>query len=148
MSPSSRFRFSLETVLKVRALREEQAKWEVARAQQELERSRRALEETQNLRAKLLRDLQAGEKEWTPQDFRIFKSYLEHLKTAVEGFKQKIVEQEALVQEKKEILKQRYQERRLLEQLRQKQYAQFRREMMKVMEKETEAIVLGRWKSN
>lgn len=145
MSPGSRFRFSLETVLKVRGLREEQAKWEVARAQQELERSRRALAQTQDLRTRLLADLQSGEKEWTPQDFRIFKSYMEHLKTAVEGLKQKIAEQEVELQEKNEILKQRYQERRLLEQLRQKQYAKFRREMMKVMEKETEAIVLGRW---
>jgi len=145
MSPGSRFRFSLETVLKVRGLREEQAKWEVARAQQELERSRRALVQTQDIRSKLLEELQAGEKEWTTQDFRIFKGYLEHLKSSVEGLKQKIAEQEVELQEKNEILKQRYQERRLLEQLRQKQYARFRREMMKVMEKETEAIVLGRW---
>jgi flagellar export protein FliJ len=146
MSPVGRFRFSLETVLKVRGLREEQAKAEVARAQQELERSRRALTETQELRSKLLKELQKGAKEWTPQDFLIFRSYLDHLKTAVEGFKQRIIEQEAGVQEKKEILKQRYQERRLLEQLRQKHYAKFRRELMKDMEKETETIVLGRFK--
>ncbi|MBI4794807.1 MAG: flagellar FliJ family protein [Deltaproteobacteria bacterium] len=145
MSPVGRFRFSLETVLKVRGLREEQAKAEVARAQQELERSRRALKESQELRTRLLQELQSGEKEWTPQDFLIFRAYLDHLKTAVEGFKQRIQEQEAAVQEKMEILKQRYQERRLLEQLRQKRYAQFRRELMKDMEKETEAIVLGRW---
>jgi flagellar export protein FliJ len=146
MSPVGRFRFSLETVLKVRGLREGQAKAEVARAQQELERSRRALTETQELRSKLLKELQKGAKEWTPQDFLIFRSYLDHLKTAVEGFKQRIIEQEAGVQEKKEILKQRYQERRLLEQLRQKHYAKFRRELMKDMEKETETIVLGRFK--
>jgi flagellar FliJ protein len=146
MSPAGRFRFSLETVLKVRGLREEQARWEVARAQTELKRIRQALVETQELRARLVADLQSGEKEWTPQEFLIFKSYLDHLKSAVEGFKQKVEEQKAAVQEKMDLLKQRYQERRLLEQLREKQYAQYRRELMKVMEKETEAIVLGRWK--
>ncbi len=145
MSPRGRFRFSLETVLKVRGLREEQAKWEVARAERELERTRRALAETRELRSRLVAVLQSGEKEWTPQDFCIFKSYLEHLKTAVEGFKQQVADQEAALQEKRETLKQRYQERRLLEQLRQKHYVQFRREMMKIMENETEAIVLGRW---
>ena len=145
MSPVGRFRFSLETVLKVRGLREEQAKAEVARAQQELERSHLALAQTLNLRSRLLAELQAGGKEWTTQDFRIFKSYLDHLKAGIEGYKQKIVGQEQDLQEKKEILKQRYQERRLLERLRQKQYAQFRRKLMKDMEKETEAIVLGRW---
>jgi len=145
MSRGGRFRFSLETVLKVRGLREEQARWEVARAQTELERIRGALAETQNLRVRLVAELQSGEKEWTPQDFCIFKSYLDHLKSAVEGFKQKVEEQKAALQQKMEVLKQRYQERRLLEQLREKQYAQFRRELMKTMEKETEAIVLGRW---
>lgn len=145
MSPVGRFRFSLETVLKVRGLREEQAKAEVARAQQELERSRRALRETLELQSRKMAELAAGDKEWTPQDFIIFRAYLEHLKTAVVGFKQRIEEQEAAVQEKKEILKKRYQERRLLEQLRQKHYAAYRRELMKDMEKETEAIVLGRW---
>jgi flagellar FliJ protein len=145
MSPASRFRFSLETVLKVRGLREEQARWEVGKAQTELERTRRALAETQDLRSRLSADLKSGEREWTPQEFSIFKSYLEHLKSAVEGFKQKVEEQKAALQEKMKILQQRYQERRLLEQLREKQYAQFRRELMKTMEKETEAIVLGRW---
>ncbi|MDD2903739.1 MAG: flagellar FliJ family protein [Syntrophales bacterium] len=145
MSPVGRFRFSLETVLKVRGLREEQAKAEVARAQLELEKSRQALKETQELRRRLLADLGGGKKEWTPQDFTIFKAYLEHLKLAMEGLEQRIAEQEGIVQEKKEILKQRYQERRLLEQLRQKHYAIYRRELMKDLEKETEAIVLGRW---
>jgi len=145
MSPAGRFRFSLETVLKVRGLREEQARWEVGRAQTELERLRRALAETKDLRSRLAADLQSKEREWTPQEFSIFKTYLEHLKTAVEGFKHKVEEQKAVLQAKTEILKQRYQERRLLERLREKQYAKYRRELMKVMEKETEAIVLGRW---
>jgi len=146
MSPAGRFRFSLETVLKVRGLREEQARWEVGRAQTELERLRRALAETKDLRSRLAADLQSKEREWTPQEFSIFKTYLEHLKTAVEGFKHKVEEQKAVLQAKTEILKQRYQERRLLERLREKQYAQYRRELMKTMEKETEAIVLGRWR--
>ena len=145
MSPVGRFRFSLETVLKVRGLREEQARAEVARAQLELERSRQALKETQELRVRMLEDLQGGKKEWTPQDFSIFKAYLDHLKLAVEGWEQRIVEQEEDVQAKTEILKQRYQERRLLEQLRKKHYDIYRRELMKDMEKETETIVLGRW---
>ncbi|MFZ5451888.1 MAG: flagellar export protein FliJ [Thermodesulfobacteriota bacterium] len=145
MSPVGRFRFSLETVLKVRGLREEQAKAEVARAQLELEKTRQALKQTQELRARLLADLHGGKKEWTPQDFAIFKAYLEHLKLAQEGLEQRIVEQEGIVQQKMEILQQRYQERRLLEQLRQKHYAIYRRELAKDLEKETEAIVLGRW---
>ena len=103
------------------------------------------MKETQELRLRMLEDLQGGKKEWTPQDFSIFKAYLDHLKLAVEGWEQRIVEQEEEVQAKTEILKQRYQERRLLEQLRKKHYDIYRRELMKDMEKETETIVLGRW---
>jgi flagellar FliJ protein len=148
MSPAGRFRFSLETVLKVRGLREEQAKWEVAQAQTELERLRRGLAETKDLRIRLAADLQSRERKWTPQEFSIFKTYLEHLKTSVEGLKYNVEEQKAVLHQKMEILKQRYQERRLLERLREKQYAQYRRELMKVMEKETEDIVLGRFKNS
>jgi flagellar FliJ protein len=146
MSRGGRFRFSLETVLKVRGLREEQARWEVARAQTELERSRRALQETKDLRIRLARELQKGDREWTPQDFAILKTYLEHLKSAVEGFQQRVEEHKIDLQKKTEILTQRYQERRLLEQLREKHYARYRRELAKTMENETEAIVLGRFK--
>jgi len=145
MCPVGRFRFSLETVLKVRGLREEQAKAEVARAQLEVERTRRGLTETQELRTRLLAELHEGRKEWAYQDFVIFRDYLDHLKIAEEGLQERILEQEEEVRKKTEILKQRYQERRLLEQLRQKHYAIYRRELMKDLEKETEAIILGRW---
>ncbi len=148
MSRVGRFRFSLETVLKVRGLREEQARWEVAQAQKELEKLRQALEQTRDLRIRLAADLQGKEREWTPQEFSILKTYLEHLKTAVEGFKHQVEQQKAVVQMKMEALKQRYQERRLLEQLREKQFAQYRRELLKVMEKETEDIVIGRFKNS
>jgi flagellar FliJ protein len=147
MNRGGRFRFSLETVLKVRGLKEEQAKLEVVLAEKELAHSRRALEQTRDLRRRLVADLDAGVKEWTPQDFSIFKSYLDHLKSTVDDLLKRVEEQEAGVQQKKEVLKQRYQERRLLERLRERHYAQFRREMRKLMENETEAIVLGRWKS-
>lgn len=43
MSPAPRFRFSLETVLKVRGIREEQARHELALTIKRLERSRQAL---------------------------------------------------------------------------------------------------------
>jgi flagellar export protein FliJ len=145
MNRGGRFRFSLETVLKVRGLREEQAKLQVALAEKELERTHQALDQTRERRRKLVADLDSGVKEWTPQDFSIFKTYLEHLKITVDDLQKRIGEQETEVQQKREVLKQRYQERRLLEKLREKHYAHFRREMRKLMENETEAIVLGRW---
>jgi flagellar biosynthesis chaperone FliJ len=49
MKTGGRFRFPLETVLKVRTLREDQARLELAQAQNQLARSRQALTETEAL---------------------------------------------------------------------------------------------------
>jgi flagellar FliJ protein len=146
MSPAPRFRFSLETVLKVRGIREEQARHELALTIQRLERSRQALTDTEQRVARLLGDLKSPQiKEWHPEDFQMFKEYLDHLKLAVVGWQERISKEETEVEQKKLDLQRLHQERRLLEQLRAKKYAQFKREIMKVWEKETEAIALGRW---
>lgn len=142
---AGRFRFSLETVLKVRGLREEQAKADLARTRQELEKSLRALEDSKSLRGRLLEDLGSSRKEWTPQDFTIFRNYLYYVKSGIDALEQRIQEQKLQIQEKTELLHRRHQERRLLEELRQKHYLRYKREFAKIMGNETEAIVLGRW---
>ena len=146
MSPAPRFRFSLEAVLKVRGIREEQARHELALSIQRLERSRQALADTEQRADHLLADLRSPRiKEWLPEDFQMFKEYLGHLKSAIVGWQERISEEEAEVEQKRLDLKRLHQERRLLEQLRAKKYAQYKREIMKVWEKETEAITLARW---
>ena len=51
MKSGGRFRFPLEVVLKVRTLREEQARLALAKAQNQLTRSRQALSDTISLMA-------------------------------------------------------------------------------------------------
>ncbi|MEW6386415.1 MAG: flagellar FliJ family protein [Thermodesulfobacteriota bacterium] len=146
MSPAPRFRFSLETVLKVKGIREEQARHELALTMQRLERSRQALADTEQRVAALMADLQSPRpKEWLPEDFQMLKEYLDHLKVAIVGWQERIQAEEAEVEEKRLHLQRLHQERRLLEQLRAKKYTQFKRDIMKTWEKETEAITLGRW---
>ncbi len=146
MSPGGRFRFSLETVLKVRRLREEQAILLLAQALRQLERSRRSLQDTQGRWQRLVAELKdAGAREWSSLDFKLLRDYLDHLKLAITGWQERIRQEEAIVEQRQGILQTLYQERRLLERLREKKFLAYKREVAKVWEKETEAIALTRW---
>ncbi|MBM4285475.1 MAG: hypothetical protein FJ128_09530 [Deltaproteobacteria bacterium] len=146
MSPAPRFRFSLETVLKVRTLREELARWELARANQELERCRRALADTQRRRAEAMAELSApAHRDWQGWEFQLYCLYLEQLASAIVGWQERLIQEEERVAEKQRTLELLHQERRLLERLREKHFALFRREVAKTWERECESISLGRW---
>ena len=72
MNAGGRFRFPLETVLKVKTLREEQARLELSRAHGQLARSRQALADTEahisgtlnRFKEATARSLQASEYQW------------------------------------------------------------------------------------
>ncbi|MFW6122632.1 MAG: flagellar export protein FliJ [Thermodesulfobacteriota bacterium] len=146
MKTGSRFRFPLETVLKVRSLREEQARMELAQAQRQLARSRQALTETEALiSGTLTRMKEASLREWQASEYQMIFRYLEHLKSAREGWLEQVSREETVVAEKLSALEKCHQERRLLENLRDKKQAEFRRELAKYLENQSEAIVLARW---
>jgi len=146
MKTGSRFRFPLETVLKVRSLREEQARMELAQAQRQLARSRQALTETETLiSGTLTRMKEATLQEWQASEYQMIFRYLEHLKSAREGWLEQVSREETVVAEKLSALEKCHQERRLLENLRDKKRAEFRRELTKFLENQSEALVLARW---
>jgi flagellar export protein FliJ len=146
MKTGGRFRFPLETVLKVRSLREEQARLELAQAQRQLARSRQALTETEALiLGTLTRMKEATTRDWQASEYQMVFRYLEHLKLAREGWQEQVSRDETEVAEKLSALEKCYQERRLLENLRDKKLAEFRRELTKLLENQSEAIVLARW---
>jgi flagellar protein FliJ len=146
MKSGGRFRFPLETVLKVRSLREEQARLKLAQAQNQLARSRQALTETEGLiSGSLTRMKEARTRNWLAAEYQIVYRYLEHLKQAREGWREQVAREEEIVAEKMLALEKCHQERRLLENLRDKKYAEFRRELTKFLENQSEAIVLARW---
>jgi flagellar protein FliJ len=138
------FRFPLEVVLKVRTLREEQARLELARAQSRLARSRQALSETGALISGALDRMKKATSQKASEYQLVFR-YLEHLKVAQEGWREQVAQEEILVAEKIQALKKSHQERRLLENLREKRYLEFRRELTKNLQNQSEALVLARW---
>ena len=146
MKTGAHFRFPLETVLRVRSLREEQARLELARTQRQLARSRQALVETEALiSGTLIRMKEATTRKWEASEYQMVFRYLEHLKRAREGWQDQVSREEKLVAEKLSALEKCHQERRLLENLRDKKQAEFRRELTKFLENQNEAMVLARW---
>jgi len=146
MKTAGRFRFSLETVLKVRTLREDLARLELARAQGQLARSRQALTETEtHISEALNRIKKEAARRWKAPEYQMVFRYIEHLKQAREGWQEQVAREETLVAEKMRALEKCHQERRLLENLRGKRYLEYRRELTKILENQSEAIVLARW---
>jgi flagellar protein FliJ len=146
MKAGGRFRFPLETVLRVRTLREEQARLELARAQSQLARSRQALADTEaHILGALNRLKESTSRNWQASEYQMVFRYLEHLRLAREGWQERVAHEETVVGEKMQALEKRHQERRLLENLRGKKYLEFRRELTKFLENQSEAIVLARW---
>ncbi len=146
MNAGGRFRFPLETVLKVRTLREEQARLELARAHSQLARTRQALADTEVHISEVLNRLkQAASRNWQASEYQMVFRFLEHLRQAREAWQERVAQEEKVVAEKTLALEKRHQERRLLENLRGKKYLEFRRELTKFLENQSEAIVLARW---
>jgi flagellar protein FliJ len=146
MKAGGRFRFPLETVLRVRTLREEQARLELARAQSQLARSRQALADTEaHILGALNRLKESTSRNWQASEYQMVFRYLEHLRLAREGWQERVAHEETVVGEKMQALEKCHQERRLLENLRGKKYLEFRRELTKFLENQSEAIVLARW---
>ncbi len=130
----------------VKTLREEQARLELSRAHSQLARSRQALADTEAHISRTLNRLkEASAKNWQTTEYQMVFRYLEHLKLAREGWQEQVVKDEKVVQEKTRALEKCHQERRLLENLRGKRYLEYRRELTKFLENQTEAIVLARW---
>ena len=146
MSPLSRFRFPLETVLRVRELREEEARLQLVRTIMSLERSRQALRDTERRFIETLAIFQGNMvSPLASQDYRIHANYLDRLKGTIQDWRTRLEQEEAEVQRQRLHLNQLHRERRLLLNLREKKFAQFQRELAKTLEKEAEATVLQRW---
>jgi flagellar protein FliJ len=146
MNAGGRFRFPLETVLKVRIIREDLARLELAQAKSKLARSRQALADTEaHISGALNRFKETTSRTWQASEYQMVFSYLEHLKQAREGWQERVAQEEKVVAEKTLALEKRHQEKRLLENLRGKKYLEFRRELTKFLEKQTEDIVIARW---
>lgn len=146
MKAGCRFRFPLATLLKVRGLREEAARQELAQARGWAAWSRRALAQTRDLLAARLAELdRTAQKACPAADFLLKLRHLEQLHTTLGGWRERVAREEAEVAQKQEVLVRRHQERRLLERLQAKALTRFKQELARTLEREAESLALSRW---
>ncbi len=142
MSRTGRFRFSLETVLQVRSLREEQARLALAEAMAAYRQTRQALEDSQTRLAAVTEDL---DKDWAPADYQILCAYLRRLQGRAEDLTQRLNRQSVDLGAHQQRLQKLHQEKLLLERWRERLYREFLQETKRTGEKEVEDAVLARW---
>ncbi len=146
MSRAGRFRFPLDALLKVRSLKEEQARLELAAAIEEYRQTRRALEATRTRLAGARADLSGPRtRQWTAADYHILKSYLDRLTLSAEALTRRLERQEVENRARQQALEKLHQEKRLLERWRERLYREFIREVKTRLEKEVEDAALARW---
>ncbi|RLA88096.1 MAG: flagellar export protein FliJ [Deltaproteobacteria bacterium] len=139
------FRFKLDTLLRVRQLREDQARLELARLLNILAETRQTLTDSMTLKAKLLAKWhQALEKSLSGADYQLFQNYWGFLQQSIAALKEDIKRQEGQIQSQREKLVKLSQERRLLEKLKNKKRIIFKRQQTAQMQKEADEIALLR----
>jgi len=139
------FRFPLETLLKVRRLREEQARLELAALVQALHRNRQAVITAE------ARRFQVAQTWPTPagpaisgQDYQLAQKFLVALKLSIDDLKRHIALQEKEILEKQQALQKLLQERKVLETLREKKFTQYRWEVAREIQREADENALLR----
>jgi flagellar FliJ protein len=123
-----RFKFKLDTILKLREREEEGARIELVRVRNEIhmleDQLERAKKDINEMRKEMLERMEEGMKgEEIPQ----WKSYIEHLEVKMREIQEKILEKRKEEKKKLEIYLEKRKEREALEKLRKRKFDEYRR---------------------
>lgn len=138
-----RFEFSLQKVLDYRQRREEQALRAFAEAQAQLAHARAVLERLQHEREECLARSQRRHRLMVPM-LTVEQTYLSALEERLEEQRQRVAQAERLLEERRQALLEAQRERKALERLREKQYEQWRQEMLRVEQKALDELATMR----
>ena len=143
MTPTQVFRFRLATLLRVRRLREEQARLEMAKLLKSLAEMQQAVDTAENLRAQCLALWHQPRKEGlTAPEYQIFHKYINSLRFTIAELLGQIRQQEMIIKTQQEKLTKLSQERRLLESLRDKRLLRFKQALTRQVQKQADELAL------
>lgn len=122
-----RFSFSLQKILDIREFAERQAQIELGRAVAEVNRINSDLEAVAQEKIRMIHQKQ---QEMTLNDFVVRENYMKRLELTKERLLEDLAAAQLVVDEKREIFAEALKQRKILSNLRDKQYAQYKKDAL------------------
>ena len=136
-----RFSFSLQKILDIREFAERQAQIELGRAVAEVNRINSDLEAVAQEK---LRMIHQKRQEMTLNDFVVRENYMKRLELTKERLLEELAAAQLVVDEKRELFAEALKQRKILSNLRDKQYAQYKKDALVAEDNAVDDMVTAR----
>ncbi len=136
-----RFSFSMQKILDIREFAERQAQIELGRAVAEVNRINGELEAVAQEKQRML---QVKLKDVSLNEFLVHENYLKRLELTKDRLLQELAAAQLVVDEKREIFAEAMKQRKILSNLRDKQYAQYKKEALVAEDNAVDDLVTSR----
>ena len=136
-----RFSFSLQKILDIREFAERQAQIELGRAVAEVNRINSDLEAVAQEKIRMIHQ---KPQEMTLNDFVVRENYMKRLELTKERLLEDLAAAQLVVDEKREIFAEALKQRKILSNLRDKQYAQYKKEALVAEDNAVDDLVTSR----
>lgn len=136
-----RFSFSMQKILDIREFTERQAQIELGQAVAEVNRIN---EELEAVAQEKLRMLQINLKSASLNEFLIHENYMKRLELTKERLLEELAAAQLVVDEKREIFAEAMKQRKILSNLKEKQFAQYKKEALVAEDNAVDDLVTSR----
>lgn len=136
-----RFAFSLQKILDIREFAERQAQIELGRAVAEVNRINGDLEAVAQEKLRMIHQKQ---QEMTLNDFVVRENYMKRLELTKERLLEELAAAQLVVDEKRELFAEALKQRKILSNLRDKQYAQYKKDTLVAEDNAVDDMVTAR----
>lgn len=136
-----RFSFSMQKILDIREFAERQAQIELGRAVAEVNRINGELEAVAQEKQRML---QVKLKDVSLNEFLVHENYLKRLELTKDRLLQELAAAQLVVDEKREIFAEAMKQRKILSNLREKQFAQYKKEALVAEDNAVDDLVTSR----
>ena len=136
-----RFSFSMQKILDIREFAERQAQIELGRAVAEVNRINGEIEAVAQEKQRML---QVKLKDVSLNEFLVHENYLKRLELTKDRLLQELAAAQLVVDEKREIFAEAMKQRKILSNLREKQFAQYKKEALVAEDNAVDDLVTSR----
>ena len=136
-----RFAFSMQKILDIREFTERQAQIELGRAVAEVNRINGELEAVAQEKLRMIHQKQ---QEMTLNDFVVRENYMKRLELTKERLLEELAAAQLVVDEKRAVFTEAMKQRKILSNLREKQYLQYKKDALKIEENAVDDMVTSR----